>query len=122
MKRRRYDRTQRVADLIQKSLAQMLLQSMLDERFRLVTITGVEVSRDLAYAKVYVSVLMDDETKIQETVLALNHAAKSLRYDLAHDVDLRIVPELKFIYDSSTAEGFKISSLIDSAFKQSDKK
>ena len=122
MRRRRgFDRTQRVADLIQKALAQMLLQDMSDDRFRLVTITDVTVSRDFSYAKVYVSVLMEED-KINPIVDALNKASKTLRYHLAHAVDLRVVPELKFVYDESTARGFKISTLIDSAVSKSDKK
>ena len=73
MRRRGFDRTQRVADLIQKTLAQMLLQDS-DERFHFVTITSVTVSRDLSYAKVYISVLMDEEDQIKQTVTALNRA------------------------------------------------
>lgn len=119
--KRGFDRTQRVGDLIQQTLAQMLLQDMSDDRFRLVTITSVAVSRDLSYAKVYVSVLMDNIENIKQTVVALNRAAKALRYQLAKAVDLRIVPELKFVYDESTAHGFKISSLIDSAMTKTDK-
>lgn len=119
-KKRGYDRTQRVADLLQKTLAQMLLENMADERFHLVTVTSVNVSRDLSYAKVFVSVLMDEEDKIKQTIAALNRAAKSLRYHLAHAVELRIVPELKFVYDESTAHGFRISMLIDSAVKKSE--
>lgn len=120
--KRGFERTQRVADLIQKALAQMLLQDMSDERFRFVTITSVTVSRDLSYAKVYVSVLMDEEEKIKEMVEMLNHAAKSLRYNLARAVDLRLVPELKFVYDESTARGFRISGLIDSALQKDKNK
>ncbi|VVC76748.1 Ribosome-binding factor A [Aquicella siphonis] len=119
--KRGFDRTQRVADLLQKALAQLLLQDMTDDRFRLVTVTGVSVTRDLSYAKVYVSVLMDENAKIKDTVLALNRAAKSLRYHLAREVDLRVVPELKFVYDESTAHGFRISQLIDSAVKKEKK-
>lgn len=123
MKRGRgFDRTQRVADLIQKTFAQMLLQDMSDDRFRLVTITGVTVTRDLSYAKVFVSVLMDEEEKIKQTVVELNRMAKSFRYNLAHAVDLRVAPELKFVYDESTARGFRISTLIDSAVKKTDEK
>lgn len=120
-KRRGYDRTQRVADLIQKSLAQILLEDMTDERFGLVTITSVNVSRDLSYAKIFVSVLMDEADKIKDVVSALNRAAKSFRFHLARDVKLRIIPELKFVYDESTAYGFKLSMLIDSAVKKSEK-
>lgn len=120
--KRGFERSKRVADLIQKTLAQILLQDMNDNRFNLVTITGVEVSRDLSYAKVYVSVLVDDNEKIKQTVDALNRSAKGLRYQLAKAVELRIAPELKFVYDESTAHGFHISSLIDSAVKKSEKK
>ena len=119
MKQRRgYDRTRRVGELIQKTLAQMLLQDMSDDRFRLVTVTGATVSKDLSHAKIFVSVLMDDEEKIKQTIQALNRAAKGLRYHLAKEVDLRVIPELKFEYDESTAHGFHISSLIDSAIKK----
>ncbi len=122
MKKRGFDRTQRVADLIQKTLAQMLLQDMTDDRFHLVTVTSVNMSRDLSYAKVYVSVLEEEADKIKQTVDALNRSAKSLRYHLAQSVDLRIAPELKFVYDESTARGFKISNLIDAAMKDDKKK
>lgn len=120
--KRGFERAQRVADLIQKTLAQMLLEDMSDDRFRLVTITGVTVSRDFSFAKVYVSVLLDEQDKIKQVVIALNRAAKALRYHLAQEIDLRIVPELKFVYDESTARGFRLSMLIDSAVKKSDKK
>lgn len=119
--RRGFDRTHRIAALIQEALARMLLQDMNDERFRLVTVTGVTVSRDLSYAKVYVSVLADTEKSIKETVKALNNAARPLRYHLAKEIDVRVVPELKFIYDESILHGFHISGLIDSATKKEKK-
>lgn len=118
--KRGYDRARRVSDLIQKSLASMIMTEMDDERFRLVTITGVTVAHDLSFAKIYVSVLTDEEDKIGQIIDALNHAEKSLRYRLAHDIKLRIVPELKFIYDSSIARGFRISSLINATAKDDE--
>ncbi|OGT44597.1 MAG: ribosome-binding factor A [Gammaproteobacteria bacterium RIFCSPHIGHO2_12_FULL_37_34] len=117
--RRGFDRTQRVADLVQKILATMLLQNS-NDRFRFVTITGVTVSKDLSYAKVYVSVLEEEQHKIKEIIQALNQEAKTFRRHLAHEIDLRITPELKFIYDESTARGFHISTLIDFAMKKSE--
>lgn len=120
MKKRGGSRTHRVAELLQQSLAQMLLQDMSDDRFRLVTVTNVVMSPDLSYAKAYVSVLMDDQEKIKQTVQALNRAAKGLRYQLAKEVKLRIMPELRFEYDESTAYGFRISGLIDEAIKKID--
>src|SRR5579862_6278473 len=117
--KRGFDRTQRVADLIQKELAQLLLH-LNDDRLRLVTITSVTMSRDLSYAKIYVSVLLDEEEKIKDAVAVLNENAKSLRYSLVKAVKLRIAPELKFVYDESTAHGFKINTLINAATKKSD--
>lgn len=119
--KRGYDRTHRVADLIQRTLAPMLLQDMTEERFHLVTITDVSVSKDLSFAKVYISVLIDDEKEIKEVVHLLNQSAKSFRYQLAHSVSLRMVPELKFVYDESTARGFRISNLIANAMKKTEK-
>src|SRR5579872_1949324 len=107
--KRRFDRTERVADLIQKTLATLLIQDVTDQRFSLVTITGVTVSRDLSYAKVYVSVLSDDATQIKEVIQALNRSAKNLRYSMTKEIKLRISPELKFVFDDSTAHGFHIS-------------
>jgi len=118
--KRGFDRTERIADMIQQSVAQVLLQEMADKRFQLVTITGVVVSRDYSYAKIYVSIMTEEKEKIKEIIEALNRAAKKMRYHLARDIQLRIVPTLKFIYDESTAHGFKLSRLIDAAMKKSD--
>lgn len=120
--KRGYDRKARVADLVQKALAKIILQELADERFRFVTITDVTMSRDLSYAKVFVSMLEDDPVEIKATVDALNQSAKHIRHSLAHEVKLRIAPEVKFHYDESTAHGFKISSLIDSAIKKKNEK
>lgn len=116
--KRGYDRTRRVADLVQRALAQLLLKNPDDERFRLVTITDVSVCRDLSFAKVYVSMLIDNADEIRATLASLNHSAKSLRFQLAKEVKLRIVPEIKFYYDESTAHGFRVSDLIDAAIKK----
>jgi ribosome-binding factor A len=116
--KRAYHRSDRVADLLQKTLAHLLLRKMGDERFRFVTITSVQLSRDLSFAKIYVTVLNEDDTHIKEILRALNDAAKYLRHQIAQTVKLRIAPELKFIYDESTANGFRISALIDAAIKK----
>jgi ribosome-binding factor A len=119
-KKRGFDRKRRVADLIQKELAQMLLTEM-DTRFRLVTVTGVTMSSDLSYAKVYISMLIDDADEIKAMVKDLNAAAKMLRYQLANAVKLRIAPEIKFVYDESTAHGFRVSDLIEAGLKKEKK-
>lgn len=117
-KKRGFDRTCRVADLLQKTIAELLLHGMGDDRFKLVTVTGVSVSRDLSYAKVHVSMLFDDVAKIKQTMKDLNDSVKFLRYEVARAVELRIVPDLKFVYDESTAHGFRVSDLIDAAIKK----
>ena len=118
--KRRVNRRERIADLIQQSLAESLLKRMRDERFQRVTVTGVEIARDLSFAKVCVSVLAE-EAEVKPIIIALNHAAKILRHYLSQDIELRIVPELRFDYDDSVARGSKISSLISDSISK-DKK
>lgn len=110
-------RADRVADLIQRILATKLLE-MGDARFKLVTITSVQLSKDFSYAKIYVTILLDEEEEIKSLIKALNHAAKYLRRELGAAIKIRLTPELKFIYDESTATGFKLSSLIHDAMKK----
>lgn len=119
--KRGFDRGQRIGDLIGRALATMLLEDMSDSRFRLVTVMSVVMSKDLSYAKIYVSVLMDDEAQIKNVVQALNRSAKGLRYQLAKEVKTRIVPELRFVYDETTARGFHLTGLIDDAMKKTNK-
>jgi ribosome-binding factor A len=110
--RRSHHRPQRVADLLQQQLAELLRKAR-DPRFVAVTITGVEISHDLANAKIYITLL--DEVQLEETLEALNHAEGFLRHLLADKVDLRITPHLRFYYDESVSRGDKISKLINAA-------
>lgn len=114
-----YNRTQRLADLIQTALAEILWK---DEKMRtlgMITVTGVEVAHDLSFAKVFVSVLEDE--KAVEIIATLNEETKSIRYLLANEVELRVTPELKFLYDDSIVRGTRISSLINDALKDNKK-
>lgn len=115
--KKRFDRGARVADLIQKALAPILQQEM-RQTSGLVTITGVTLSRDLSYAKVFVSVLSDDMSVVQDAIQQLNREAKSFRFSLAKEVKLRVIPELRFAFDESTAHGFHITNLINKATKK----
>jgi len=109
------NRLERLTGLIQAALAEILQQEVEDLRFNMITITTVGLARDLSSAKIFVSVW--DETKAEETLDALNHSAKYLRFKLAHAVKLRVVPDLKFVYDDSIVRGHHISSLINAALK-----
>ena len=111
-----YNRNQRIADLIQTTLAEILQKNVEDTRFSMITLTEVDVAQDLSFAKVFVSVL--EEEKAVETIAALNNANKYLRYLLANAIELRVTPELKFVYDDSAVRGSRISSLINDALKE----
>ena len=126
-------RVQRVADQIQRELASLIQMEVNDPRVGMVSVTGVEVSRDIAHAKVFVTVLntLTDDSQINESTLsepgdldkleikenidALNKAAGFLRSLLAKRLSTLSVPKLRFYYDGSIARGQQLSSLIDSA-------
>jgi ribosome-binding factor A len=110
------NRMQRIAGLVQTTLADILLKESEDTRFHMVTVTSVILARDLSSAKVFVSIW--DESKVTETIAALNKAAKYLRYQLAHSkIEMRVIPGLRFYYDDSTVRGNRISSLLNTALK-----
>jgi ribosome-binding factor A len=110
------NRMHRVANLVQTTLADILLKESEDTRFHMVTITSVSLAKDMSSAKVFVSVW--DEDKVKEVIAALNKASKYLRYALAQSkIEMRVIPELKFIYDDSTVRGNRISSLLNTALK-----
>ena len=110
------NRTQRVADAIQRELAQYLLLEVRDPRIGMVNITSVEVSRDLAHAKVYLTFLEQRvEQDIEDAMEALNKASSFLRTLLAKNLTLRTTPKLKFIYDQSADRGQNLSMLISRA-------
>lgn len=107
---------ERVSNLVMTTLADILLKESEDTRFNMVTLTSVVLAKDLSSAKVFVSVW--DEDKAAETVAALNNAAKYLRYALAQSkIEMRVIPQLKFYYDDSTVRGNRISSLLNTALK-----
>ena len=108
-------RMQRISDQIRTTLAEILLQDAEDKRFQEVTITRLTVSRDLGHAKVYVSFIQDQD--IKEMTAALNRAAKYLRFKLAHEIKLRVTPELRFYYDDSNVRGQRIMDLLNKALK-----
>ena len=110
------NRMARVAGLVQTTLADILLKESEDTRFHMVTITNVSLAKDLSSAKIFVSVW--DEAKVKEIVIALNNAAKYLRYALAQSkIEMRVIPDLKFVYDDSTVRGNRISSLLNQALQ-----
>ena len=112
-------RRQRVADQIQKELARLIQHEMKDPRLGMVTVSAVDVSRDLAYADVFITVLGKDDDKAREQTLGvLARGAGFLRGRLGKAMKLRIVPALRFRYDVSIERGTRLSSLIEEAVKK----
>ncbi len=82
----------------------------------MITISDINVARDLSYAKIYISpVGSDDEQLIKDTLKALNKAAGFIRHQLREAVDLRFIPQLRFVIDESINRGLYLSHLIDEA-------
>jgi len=126
-------RVQRVADQIQRELATLIQMEVSDPRVGMVSVTGVEVSRDFSHARVFVTVMNTltddsdvnqstlaepgslDQFEIDENLKALNKASGFLRTLLAKRLQIRSVPKLKFHYDGSVQRGQHLSELIDNA-------
>jgi ribosome-binding factor A len=118
---REFPRTRRVGEQIQRELASLLHEEIKDPRLGMVSISGVTVSRDLAHAKVYVSVL-GDEAAVTASLRVLNNAAGFLRRRLGQQMRIRAVPRLHFHYDQSIEEGARMDALINAAISSSKKK
>jgi ribosome-binding factor A len=111
---REFPRTRRVGEQMQRELAAILHEELKDPRLGMISVSGVEVSRDLAHARVYISVLGGEED-VSETIKVLNKAAGFLRHQLGQRMRLRSVPQLRFLYDASLAEGARMDALIAAA-------
>jgi ribosome-binding factor A len=117
-----FSRTRRIAQQLQQELAQVLQRDMKDPRIGFVTVNDVDVSRDLSYAKVYVTFFEEDESLVKEKVKALDDAAGYIRSLVAGRMKLRVMPELRFIYDSSLVEGMRMSNLVSRVISNDEAK
>lgn len=116
---REFTRNDRVADALQRELAQLIRDEMRDPRLGLVNITAVEVVRDLSSAKVFVNLVgAESVEESEQAAKLLNGAAGFLRTLLAKRMQLRITPRLHFIYDLSGKRGQELSALIEYALNR----
>ena len=111
-------RTQRIGDRIREELSEMLLLEVSDPRLQGISVTDVEVDRELAYASVYISAL-EGEQRWQEILDGLEHAQGFLRHELSQRIDLRTFPRLRFRWDSTLERAEKIERLIASIHEES---
>lgn len=117
-----YSRTQRIGDQMQRELALLIQRDIKDPRLGMVTITAVEVSRDLSHAKVYITVMGRDGTEqVEQSLAILQEAAGFLRMQLGRIMKVRTVPQLHFHYDASIRRGAELSALIERAVAEDRK-
>lgn len=112
---RNFNRSERVAGLLRRELAQLIQMEIKDPGVGLVSVSDVEVSRDLAHAKVFVTVF--DPGKAADSIRALKRAAGFLRSRLGSELKMRNIPELHFVHDDSVETGQRLDDLIEKAVR-----
>jgi ribosome-binding factor A len=115
---RDFKRSERVAGQMRRDLARLIQQEIKDPEVGFVSLSDVEVTRDLSHAKVFITVF--DPEKAQTSLKALQRASSFLRRRLGQELRLRHVPELHFLHDDSVEKGSHIDKLIEKAL-HSDK-
>ena len=96
---REFTRAERVSDAVQQELAVLIRDNVRDPRVGMLSVTDVDISRDLDYAKIHISFVGDrSQDKIDQGIAALNDASGFLRKLLTSSIKLRITPKLNFFY------------------------
>lgn len=113
---RETSRGRKIADLIQRELAVLIQREVKDPRIGMVTVNEATVSRDLAFADVYFTVLPAEDIEGVEQVL--NQASGFLRSQLSKTLNTRTTPRLRFHYDSTIENGVRIGKAIDDALAE----
>ncbi len=106
----------RLNEIFVKEISYILQYEVKDQSIGFVTVTGCEITNDLSFAKVFVTIF--DKEKEKESLASLNKASKFIRGALSKRVDMRHTPELKFLLDESIEYGRKIESLIEKVNKE----
>ncbi|MCH7822941.1 MAG: 30S ribosome-binding factor RbfA [Proteobacteria bacterium] len=113
---REFSRSQRLGTQILRTLSELLRFETKDPRLEGISLTSVELSRDLSVARIYFSLLNLDDSPLP-AIEGLDRASGFLRTKLASAIKIRHTPQLRFIHDDSAAASAKISKLIDSALQ-----
>jgi ribosome-binding factor A len=110
-------RLQRIGDRIQQDLAQLVLRKVNDPRIAGITITGVKVDRELAFADIFVSAI-EGSSRSKEILAGLDHASGFLRHALSEQIELRVFPRLRFHWDPTPEHADHIERLLASLREQ----
>ena len=116
---REYSRNQRLGTEVLRTLSQLLRVETKDPRLQGLSLTGVDLSKDLSVARVYYS-LLDPETEVEQVEEGLKKAAGFLRSRLGRELQIRHVPELRFSHDDSAEESVRISHIIHNALHSNE--
>ena len=112
----------RINSEVMREVSQIIRTELKDPRVSMMTsVTDVNVTTDLKYCTVYISVLGSEEESVK-TLEGLRKAGGFIRYELAHRLNLRNTPELKFVIDNSLEYGMKMDKLIDEVISKDTKK
>ena len=117
-----YKRAQRVGDEITKVISRTIIENVADPRVQRCTITSVEVSDDLRNAKIYFSILENNEGILKESRESLEKAKGYFRKIIGRELKLRYTPEIRFYFDDSLKRGRDISSIIDNVILEDKSK
>ena len=104
-------RAERVAELIKKVISEIIREEVSDPRIGFVSITRVDLSPDLENAQIFVSILGSEENK-KESMRGLSSATKFIRGKLGHLLEMRVVPEIKFVRDDSLEKASRVLGII----------
>ena len=106
------DRVRRVSELVRRQVSHFIVRELADEGLGIVSVTAVDMSRDLQQATVYVSSLAQGPD-VQSILFVLEENVPAVRRDLAQSLHLRRVPDLTFRYDESVERGQRLTKMID---------
>lgn len=118
-----FSRVDRLSQHIKKEMAVILQREIKDPRLHsMITVSDVEVSRDLSHAKVFVTFLGMDDSKVEDNLKILNDAAGCVRSLIGKRIQTRIVPHIRFAFDQSLNEGIRMASLVASVRQEDERK
>jgi len=117
-----FKRVDRFSQQLQREVALILQREIKDPRVVMPTVSDAEVSRDLSYAKVFVTFLQDDEEVVKEALEVLNDASGYIRSLLGKRLKARVTPNLKFVHDRSTMDGMRMSALVKQVRAEDERK
>lgn len=118
-----FSRVDRLSQQMKKEMAVILQREIKDPRLHsMITVSDVEVSRDLSHAKVFVTFLGLADDKVEDNLKILNDASGFVRSLIGKRIQARIVPHIRFVFDESLNEGIRMANLVSNARAEDDRR